>query len=69
MTELVTSFQHLMKLAAEVGGGAKKRGNEEEITAAIEIHDEYKNICLKADKMSLGISLAQLNESIQLQKP
>ena len=51
--EVVTNFGHLLRLASALGK-ARKSGDEEKIKAAQEKHDEYKELCLKSYKMSLG---------------
>lgn len=52
--ELVTDFRVLMQLAHNLGK-AKKRGIPEEIEKAQQEHDAYKELCLKANKMRLGV--------------
>lgn len=57
--ELVTSWQTLMMYAKELGE-AKKSGNEERIKEAQEKHDTYRDICLKSDRMELGVTIGDL---------
>ncbi|MDX9695408.1 MAG: hypothetical protein RBT49_06420 [Bacteroidales bacterium] len=49
----VTDFSVLMKLAYAMGK-AEQNGNEEEYIKAKEVHDAYRDLCLKADKMIVG---------------
>lgn len=53
---LVTSFTTLMQLAAELGR-ARLSGDAERIELAQKAHDDYRDICLKADEMLLTTSL------------
>lgn len=51
--KIVTSFSVLMKLAYAMGK-AEQSGNEEEYSKAKEIHDAYRDLCLKVDEMIVG---------------
>lgn len=53
---LVTSFATLMQLAAELGR-ARLSGDAKRIEFAQKAHDNYRDICLKADEMLLTTSL------------
>ena len=57
--EIVTDFRKLMRLAGALGQ-AKKSGDTEAIAKAQAAHDQYKALCLKADRMSLGMTYGQL---------
>lgn len=57
--EIVTDFRELMRLANALGK-AKKSGDPEAIVKAQAAHDHYKELCLKADRMSLGVTYGQL---------
>ncbi|MHA1757186.1 MAG: hypothetical protein ACTSVV_10485 [Promethearchaeota archaeon] len=48
----IVYFRTLMKYAKKLGE-ARLSNNKEEIKKAKIKHDEYRDICLKADKMSL----------------
>ena len=52
--EVVTDFRVLMKLARAVGQ-AEKSGDQEAIAKAKAEHDAYKDLCLRADRMNLGV--------------
>lgn len=56
---IVTSFATLMQLAAELGQ-ARLSGDAERIERAQKAHDEYRDICLKADEMLLHTSRGEL---------
>lgn len=58
--EVVTSFEMLMKLAGEVGK-ARQFGNEEELEIAIQKHEDYKQMCLKSDRICLGMTVGELD--------
>lgn len=51
---IVTDFRVLMRLAKEMGQ-AEKSGDHEVFAKAKVAHDAYKDLCLKADRMILGI--------------
>ena len=57
--KIVASFSVLMSLAGELGR-AKKSGDHEAIKAAQAAHDVYKDICLKADSVSLNVTYGDL---------
>lgn len=52
--QIITDFRVLMQKARALGK-AKQSGDLETIAAAQEDHDAYRDLCLKADKMNLGI--------------
>ena len=54
-TKTVTSFQTLMQLATELAA-AERTGDEQKIEEAKRKHDSYKELCLKADSMALGVT-------------
>lgn len=58
--EIVTSFSTLMKLAHELGQ-AKKSKDPERIKKAQERHDAYRDLCLKADRMTLPVCNAEMD--------
>ncbi len=49
---IVTSFHTLMRYAKEEAE-ARKSGDIERLKKAIEKHEDYRQLCLKADKMLL----------------
>ena len=51
--KIYTNFSVLMKLAHSMGQ-AEKNGNQEEYLKAKELHDSYKDLCLKSDGMIVG---------------
>jgi len=57
--KVITNFGHLLRLATALGK-AEKSGNEEEIKIAQKEHDAYKELCLKSDSMSLGVTYGSL---------
>lgn len=52
--KIVTDFRELMRLARALGN-AKKEGDPVAIAKAQAEHDEYKALCLKSDRMLLGV--------------
>lgn len=56
---IITSFTTLIQLAAELGQ-ARLSGDAERIERAQKAHDEYRDICLKADEMLLNTSRGEL---------
>ena len=56
---IVTSFATLMQLAVELGQ-ARLSGDAERIERAQKAHDDYRDICLKADEMLLNTSQGRL---------
>ncbi len=56
---IVTSFATLMQLAAELGQ-ARLSGDAERIERAQKAHDEYRDICLKADATLLNTPRREL---------
>lgn len=59
--ETITSWQTLMMLAKDLGD-ARKSGDEEKIQQARQAHDSYRDLCLRADCMSLGVTIGNLAE-------
>jgi len=59
MITTVTDFRVLMRLAYAVGQ-AKKSNNPEELEKAEAAHDAYRDQCLAADQMSLGVRYGDL---------
>lgn len=57
--EIVTDFRVLMQLARAVGQ-AEMSGDQVAIAKARTEHDAYKDLCLRADKMSLGVPYGAL---------
>ena len=57
--EIVTSWETLMMYAKELGQ-ARLSGDEERIAEAERKHDEYRDICLKSDRMVLGCTVGDL---------
>lgn len=56
---IVTDFRVLMQLAKLVGQ-AKKSGDREAIAKAEKEHDEYRDLCLRSDRVNLGVSYGDL---------
>lgn len=52
--KIITDFRVLMQKAHALGK-AKLSGDETEIAAAQADHDAYRDLCLKAERMNLGI--------------
>lgn len=57
--EVVTDFRVLMQLARALGQ-AEKSGDQEAIAKAKAEHDAYKDLCLRADRMNLGVPYGAL---------
>lgn len=57
--EVVTSWSTLMQLAKAVGD-ARKSGDAAALERAQAEHDAYRDLCLKSDRMHLGMTLGQL---------
>lgn len=57
--QIVTDFRVLMQKAYALGK-AKQGGDEAEISAAQADHDAYRDLCLNAEKMNLGIPYGAL---------
>lgn len=57
--EVVTDFRVLMRFAYAVGQ-AKKSGDQEAFAKAKAEHDDYKDLCLRADRMNLGVPYGAL---------
>lgn len=62
--ELITDIKTLMQKAHDVGQ-AKKHGTIEDITNAQRTLDEYKDVCLQSDKMTLGCTFGALAEGFK----
>ena len=58
--ETRTDFGTLMRLAGAVGD-AKKAGDPERLAEAQKAHDEYRDLCLESDSMSLGMTIGALD--------
>ena len=58
---VVTDFGTLLRLAHTVGK-AKKSGDRVAIAKAEAEHDAYRDLCLKADRMSLGMTSGGLSD-------
>jgi hypothetical protein len=54
MIEIVTDFRVLMQYAKALGK-AEQSGDAEAFAKAKVEHDAYRDLCLKADKMTLGV--------------
>ncbi len=57
--KVVTDFRELMRLAKALGD-ARKTGNVVAIAEAQAAHDAYRDLCLSADSMSLGVTHGDL---------
>lgn len=57
--KLVTDFRVLMQKAHALGR-AKQSGDADAIAIAQADHDSYKDLCLKADSMNLGVPYGAL---------
>lgn len=57
--KIIASFPILMQKARALGM-AEETGDKEAILHAQKEHDEYMNICLKADEMMLGCTYGDL---------
>lgn len=57
--KIITTWSTLMKRAKDLGE-AKKSGDPEKIRIAQERHDEYRDMCLKADEMILPFRVGDL---------
>lgn len=60
--KIITDFRILIALAHEVGK-ANKRGNKEEIEKVEREHNAYKELCLRAKEVSLGISKGEFGNT------
>lgn len=58
--KVITSFTVLMKYARELGE-ARKSGDKDLIEKAKMKHDEYRDLCLKSDEMSLNCRISDLS--------
>jgi hypothetical protein len=56
---MTTDFRVLIQLAQTMGQ-AKKSGDEAAFSKAKAEHDAYKDLCLRADKMTLGVKYGAL---------
>ena len=59
MIKIIADFRVLMR-KAKILGNARKTGNPELIKKCKKDHDDYAKICLRADKMNLGITVSEL---------
>ena len=57
--EVVTDFRVLMQLARTLGQ-AEKSGDKAAFAKAKADHDAYKALCLRADRMTLGVPYGAL---------
>ena len=57
--QINTHFSTLMRLAKAVGD-AKKAGDPVALAKAQAEHDAYRDLCLKADVMHLGVPVGSL---------
>ena len=57
--EVVTDFRVLMQLA-RIMGQAEKSGDKAAFAKAKAEHDAYKDLCLRADMMILGVPYGAL---------
>lgn len=57
--KIITDFRVLMQKAAALGR-AKNTGDKDEIERAQADHDAYKELCLKAESMSTGLTFGDL---------
>ena len=57
--EIVTDFRVLMQLARALGQ-AEKSGDQDAIAKAKAEHDAYKDLCLRAGRMNLGVTYGSL---------
>lgn len=57
--QLRTDFRILLILAKAVAD-AERQGNPEAISKAVAEHDAYKELCLRADKMTIGLARKEL---------
>ena len=59
MIEIITDFRVLMQLAGALGK-AKQLGDIQAIEKAQAEHDAYRDLCLSADKMTIGLNHGDL---------
>lgn len=57
--KLITNFGVLCRLA-RAEAEAKKSGDPVLIEKATKAHEEYKELCLKADEMQIGLTFGEL---------
>lgn len=57
--QVVTDFRELMRLSRALGQ-ARKSGDPSAIARAQSAHDAYRDLCLKADRMALGVTQREL---------
>jgi hypothetical protein len=57
--KVVTFWSTLMRYAYELGQ-ARLSGDKDRIHAAKAKHDAYRDLCLEADEMVLGVSKGEL---------
>ena len=65
---ITTSFHELIRLA-KILGKARQSGDQQAIATAQADHDAYRDLCLKADTMTLGITCGELYGAGQGAKP
>jgi len=62
--KIITDFRVLMQKAHALGR-AKQDGSADEIAKAQADHDAYRDLCLKAEKMNLGIPRGELMRAVR----
>ena len=55
MIKVIANFGHLVRLAKEAAN-AEISGDKELYKIKKKEHDDYKNICLEADEVQIGIN-------------
>lgn len=58
--KLITSYKTLIMYAREVDE-ARKSGDKERLERAIARHEDYRQMCLKADEMYTGLTNRDLS--------
>lgn len=61
----VTSLSTLMQLAKKLGE-ARKSANQAEIDKAQAEHDAYAELCLRADKMTTGVTRGFIDDGFNI---
>lgn len=61
--EIVTSWETLMIYARELGK-ARLSGDEQRIEEAQQKHDEYRDACLRSDRMIFPFTIGNLSDCI-----
>jgi hypothetical protein len=59
IVKVITNFGVLMQLAKALGD-AKKSGDADAIAEAQREHDDYRDLCLRADEVTLGVPYSAL---------